>query len=144
MTHPRRYQFTTEKLRAMSESALIHALRMSSLFAERVAALRGDVVFPDYLEHNEILARIGGDQARIERELFCRLENPQEPRPWGENGPEEDCLAFVIWKHGKPNWETVRWVDEGLDHYRFIGTDEDIRECAERVTHWLPLPKNPE
>jgi len=69
-----------------------------------------------------------------------------EPREWGENGPETDCLAWMIWGGSDACWEHLAWRDhaDGWDGvwsggYYLAGKPIDDLDVV-AVTHWLPMP----
>ena len=64
-----------------------------------------------------------------------------EPKPWGENGPEADCFAWVTWDGGDPGWESIRWFAEDFDEYYLGG--EALSDRGGTPTHWLPMPPAP-
>jgi len=60
-----------------------------------------------------------------------------EPKPWGANGPEDDCFAWVIWSLGCERWQLLRWDSHGGCYNMDAPVTGTIEHDA--ITHWLPL-----
>lgn len=87
--------------------------------------------------------------SKREQETHARLLELTTPKPWGENGPERDCLAWVPWDSCTCHADAARGCWERLDWWKlkdgpryFInrsGNDEEFPT----PTHYLELPEPP-
>lgn len=62
-----------------------------------------------------------------------------EPRPWGENGPEYDCFAYVIFSVGCESWQILRWDADSHGGCYYIDSPFTGTMEHDAITHWLPL-----